>query len=162
MPRPGFRPPMTLAVFILVVLGCGVAIGFSCPPGEWYTRLSKPKFNPPNWAFAPAWTVLYLLIAVAGWRTWEHDASLAFAVWLAQLTVNFAWSPTFFRAHRGEAALALILALFALILAFIGLQWNADRIAALLFVPYGAWIAFATALNAALLRLNPAALHRGA
>ena len=152
---------MLLALFILVVLGCGIAIGFICRPGEWYARLAKPSFNPPNWAFAPAWTMLYVLVAIAGWRTWEHGTRAAFAVWLAQLLVNFAWSPTFFRAHRGDVALALILALFALILAFIGLQWEADRTAALLFVPYAAWVAFASALNAALLRLNGVAV-RGA
>jgi benzodiazapine receptor len=152
---------MLLAFFIVLVLGCGTAIGFICPPGEWYARLAKPSFNPPNWAFAPAWTVLYVLIAIAGWRTWEHGTRAAFAVWLAQLIVNFAWSPTFFRAHRGDVALALILALLALILAFIGLQWEADRTAALLFVPYAAWVAFASALNAALLRLNGAAVRGG-
>ncbi len=150
---------MLLAVFIILVLGCGIAIGFACPPGEWYARLAKPSFNPPHWAFAPAWTVLYVLIAIAGWRTWEHGTSTAFAVWIAQLAVNFAWSPAFFRAHRGDLALVLIVALLALILAFIGLQWNADRTAALLFAPYAAWVAFASLLNAALLRLNGAALR---
>ena len=149
-----------LAVFIIVVLGCGIAIGYACPPGEWHARLAKPSFNPPNWAFGPVWTVLYVLIAIAGWRTWNAGATPAFAVWVAQMICNFAWSPTFFRAHRGDFALALIVALLVLILAFIGLQWNADRVAALLFVPYAAWVAYATALNAALLRLNPAALRR--
>jgi tryptophan-rich sensory protein len=105
--------------------------------------------------------VLYGLIAIAGWRTWDAGAGAAFAVWLAQLIVNFAWSPTFFRAHRGDIALALIVVLLALILAFIGLQWNADRIAAMLFLPYAAWVAFAATLNAALLRLNGDAV-RGA
>jgi tryptophan-rich sensory protein len=152
---------MVLALFIIPVLGCGIAIGFLCPPGEWYARLAKPSFNPPNWLFAPAWTVLYGLIAIAGWRTWDAGAGAAFAVWLAQLIVNFAWSPAFFRAHRGDIALALIVVLLALILAFIGLQWNADRIAAMLFLPYAAWVAFAATLNAALLRLNGDAV-RGA
>jgi translocator protein len=150
---------MTLGIFILVVLGCGTAIGYGCPPGQWYARLAKPRFNPPNWAFAPAWTVLYLLIAVAGWRTWEHGANVAFGVWLAQLAINFAWSPTFFRAHRGDAALVLIVALLALILLFIGLQWSGDRPAALLFVPYAVWVAFASVLNAAVLHLNSAELR---
>jgi translocator protein len=150
---------MTLALFILIVLGCGSAIGFACPPGDWYARLKKPPFNPPNWLFAPAWSVLYVLIATAGWRAWQDGASAAFAVWLAQLIVNFAWSPTFFRAHRGDLALTLIVALLGLIFAFIGLQWSADRTAALLFVPYAAWVGFASALNAALLRLNADALR---
>ncbi len=145
---------MTLVIFFVFVLGCGIAIGFACPPGEWYARLKKPSFNPPNWAFAPAWTILYVLIAIAGWRTWEDGENSAFTVWLAQLGVNYGWSPTFFRAHRGGLALALILILLALILAFIGLQWNVDRSAALLFIPYAAWVAYASTLNAMLLRLN--------
>lgn len=150
---------MTLTLFILIVIGCGIAIGFVCPPGEWYARLNKPSFNPPSWIFAPAWTVLYVLIAIAGWRTWEAGASVAFAIWLAQLLVNYCWSPTFFRAHRGALALALIVILLVLILAFIGLQWNADRPAALLFVPYAAWVVFASTLNAMLLRLNATELR---
>jgi translocator protein len=150
---------MTLGLFIILVLSCGIAIGFACPPGEWYARLVKPSFNPPDWAFAPAWTVLYVLIAIAGWRTWEDAARVPFAVWLAQLIVNFAWSPAFFRAHRGDVALALIVALLALILAFIGLQWRTDRTAALLFVPYAAWVTYASLLNAAILKLNASALR---
>lgn len=86
---------MSLAIFIFIVVGCGVGIGFVCPPGEWYARLKKPSFNPPNWGFAPAWTILYVLIAIAGWRTWEDGASLAFSVWVAQLVVNYGWCPRF-------------------------------------------------------------------
>jgi tryptophan-rich sensory protein len=145
---------MSLTLFILSVLGCGILIGFLCPPGQWYARLKKPSFNPPDWAFAPAWTLLYVLIAIAGWRTWENGAPLTFSVWIIQLLVNYSWSPLFFRAHRAGLALALILVLLALIAVFIALQWNADRLAALLFIPYAAWVAFASTLNAALLRLN--------
>jgi benzodiazapine receptor len=145
---------MHLILFILVVLSCGIGIGFFCQPGEWYARLKKPSFNPPNWAFAPAWTILYMMIAIAGWRTWEYGANLAFTVWLLQLVVNYSWSPAFFRMHRGGLALALIVVLLALIFVFIALQWNTDRTAAVLFIPYAAWVAFASALNAMLLRLN--------
>lgn len=145
---------MSLILFILVVLGWGIGIGFFCQPGEWYARLKKPSFNPPNWAFAPAWTILYVLIAIAGWRTWEDGANLAFTVWLSQLAVNYGWSPVFFRMHRARLALALIVILLALIFVFIALQWHADRTAALLFIPYAGWVAFASMLNAMLLRLN--------
>jgi benzodiazapine receptor len=145
---------MSFALFILVVLGCGIGIGFFCQPGEWYARLKKPSFNPPNWVFAPAWTILYVLIAIAGWRTWEDGATLAFTVWLVQLAVNYGWSPTFFRMHRAGLALGLIVILLALIFLFIALQWNVDRTAALLFIPHAVWVAFASTLNAMLLRLN--------
>jgi tryptophan-rich sensory protein len=142
---------MSLTIFILLVFGCGIAIGFVCPPGEWYARLKKPSFNPPTWVFAPAWTILYVLIAIAGWRTWEDGVSLAFIVWVAQLGVNYGWSPTFFRAPRWACSYVDPHPTRAV---FIRLQWNADRLSALLFIPYAVWVAFASTLNAGLLLLN--------
>ncbi len=61
----------SLILFLVLVLGGGLAIGFLTAPGEWYAGLGKPGFNPPNWLFAPVWMVLYVLIAVAGWRVWR-------------------------------------------------------------------------------------------
>jgi benzodiazapine receptor len=61
---------VTLALFLILVLGGGTLMGASNIPGPWYEALQKPWFNPPNWLFGPAWTVLYILIAIAGWRTW--------------------------------------------------------------------------------------------
>jgi tryptophan-rich sensory protein len=75
-------------------------------------------------------------------------------IWWAQLVLNFAWSPVFFAAHRIGAALALILLLLAAIIAFIATAWRMDAPAAWMFVPYAMWVAFASALNAAILALN--------
>ena len=55
------------------MLGGGLVIGFLNAPGEWYAGLAKPAFNPPGWIFGPVWTVLYVLIAIAGWRVWQRD-----------------------------------------------------------------------------------------
>jgi tryptophan-rich sensory protein len=143
-----------LALFLVLTLGGGIAIGFTSPPGNWYAQLRKPAFNPPNRAFAPAWTILYILIAIAGWRTWVDGPGIALALWAVQLALNFAWSPTFFRAHRPRTALAIVLALLATIVVFIAVQAQRDLPAALLFVPYAAWVAFASLLNASILRLN--------
>ncbi|MGB2656597.1 MAG: TspO/MBR family protein [Pseudolabrys sp.] len=149
------RPYFTLALFILLVLGGGTLIGLMTLPGEWYAGLAKPPFNPPNWIFAPVWTLLYIMVAVAGWRTWQRGPrSAAMAVWFIQLALNFVWSPVFFGAHRISAALAVIVALLATIIAFIVMAWPRDRIAALLFAPYAAWVGFATLLNGALWYLN--------
>ncbi len=145
------RRIVTFALFIALVLGGGILIGVLTPPDQWYAALAKPPFNPPGWIFAPAWTLLYILIAVAGWRTWQRGPrSAAMAVWCVQLALNFLWSPVFFGAHRPGAALFVVAALLATILAFIAMRWPRDRIAALCFTPYAAWVAFATLLNGAI------------
>jgi tryptophan-rich sensory protein len=110
--------------------------------------LAKPSFNPPPWVFAPVWVVLYALIALAGWRSFERDtAGWPMRLWWAQLGLNFLWPPVFFAAHRIALALVVILLLLAAILAFSALSWRRDRVSAWLFVPYAAWVAFASVLE---------------
>ena len=146
---------LALVLFLLLVVGGGLAIGFLTAPGDWYAALAKPSFNLPAWLFAPVWTVLYVMIAVAGWRTFERDRrSRPMNLWWAQLVLNFLWSPTFFAAHQIGFALVVVLLLLAAILAFIAVSWRQDRVAAWLFVPYAAWVGFASALNASILVLN--------
>lgn len=145
----------SLVVFLLLVLGGGLLIGYATLPGAWYASLVKPPFNPPNWVFGPVWSLLYILIAVAGWRTWrQQPGNGAMRVWAAQLVLNFLWSPTFFGAKIMGLALVVILFLLASILLFITRVWSRDRLSAWLFVPYAAWVAFATLLNASLFWLN--------
>jgi len=146
---------LTLVLFVALVLGGGTLIGLMTPPGKWYAGLAKPSFNPPNWIFAPVWTLLYIMVAVVGWRTWQHSPrSAAMAVWFIQLALNFVWSPAFFGAHRIGAAQVIVVALLTTIIVFIVMRWPRDRAAALLFMPYAAWVAFATLLNGALWYLN--------
>ncbi len=149
------HPAVRLALFLVLCVGGGLFLGATNLPGGWYASLAKPFFNPPNGIFAPVWTVLYILIAVAGWRTFQRDRNgRAMALWWAQLAFNFAWSPLFFGAHQVLAALVVVLGMLGTILAFIAVQWNGDRVAALLFVPYALWVSFASPLNAAILVLN--------
>ena len=146
---------LRLALFVVLVVGTGFATGVLNQPGGWYAALAKPWFNPPNWIFAPVWSIIYLLVAIAGWRTWERDrTSVAMTLWWAQMALNFAWSPIFFTAHLPAAALAVISMLLAAILAFIARQRSDDRISAALFVPYAAWVSFASILNFEIVRLN--------
>jgi tryptophan-rich sensory protein len=92
-----------LILFLILVIGGGLAIGFLTAPGEWYAALAKPDFNPPNWLFAPVWTLLYILIAIAGWRVFERNRNgWPMKLWWAQLVLNFLWSPIFF-ARTGSA-----------------------------------------------------------
>lgn len=145
----------TRVAFLLLVLGGGILIGTLTAPGAWYTALEKPPFNPPNWIFGPVWTALYVLIAMAGWRQFESDRSgAAMRLWWAQLGLNFLWSPAFFVLQRPWLAFAIIFALLVVILAFLRRAWGRDWVSAWAFVPYLAWVAFASALNLSIAILN--------
>jgi len=139
------------AVFLgAVALTAFVASRFR--PGAWYAALDKPSWTPPDWVFAPVWTLLYASIAFAGWLLWRRSSrrfTPALGVWVAQLVANGAWSWIFFGLHRPGAALADILVLLALVAAFIALTIRSSPASAALFVPYALWVAFAAALNAA-------------
>ncbi len=145
------------AVLCLAVAAAGGAVT-ATSVGTWYAGLAKPAFNPPNWVFGPVWTALYLMMAFAGWRVWRRlrarEVRLALGAWALQLALNLGWSFVFFGARLIGAALAEIALLLAAILATAVLFWRIDRVAGALFVPYAAWVAFATALNAALWHLN--------
>ncbi|WP_374632763.1 TspO/MBR family protein [Ferrovibrio sp.] len=151
MPRP-----IPLIAFILLVVGGGLLIGSQTLPGPWYAELQKPVFNPPNWLFGPVWTLLYLLIAIAGWQCWRYiRSSLAMRLWWLQLALNFIWSPVFFGMQSIGGALIIVLLLLLAVAAFIMAAWRPHRPAALLFLPYLAWVAFAALLNGSLFLLNP-------
>jgi tryptophan-rich sensory protein len=146
---------LTYIVFIAVVLGGGLLIGINNVPGEWYQSLAKPAFNPPNWVFAPVWSILYVMIGVVGARTWlAYRRTMAMRLWFAQLILNFAWSPLFFGWRDPSSALIVILGLLVAVIGFMVASWRQDRTASLLFVPYLAWVGFATALNTAIVMLN--------
>ncbi len=150
------RALVALVVFMVLVIGVGVLIGVSNTPDAWYEALQKPPFNPPNWVFGPVWLALYVLIAIAGWRVFQRDAlSLPLGLWAGQMLLNWIWSPVWFTAHQLWTAFAIIAVLLVVILAFIGVTWRRDRVAALLFVPYAAWVAFAATLNLSIAILNP-------
>ena len=146
---------IALLAFILLTVGGGLLIGVATAPGDWYAGLQKPPFNPPNWVFGPVWTVLYILIAIAGWRIWRRDPhGAAMKFWIAQLALNFIWSPLFFSAHLPGAAFVVIIALLVVILAVIMLTLDRERVSAWLLVPYALWVAFAALLNASIWWLN--------
>ena len=145
----------SLILFIALVVGGGISIGILTGPGEWYANLLKPWFNPPNWIFGPVWTVLYIFIAISGWRVWSHGSDLfANQLWAIQLVLNFLWSPTFFVAERPGWALFIISALLIIVLVFVRRVWTVDRLSSALFVPYAMWVSFAATLNASIFFLN--------
>ena len=124
----------------------------------WYDGLEKPSFTPPDALFGPVWTILYILIAVAGVRLWRSEPGAArtnaLRLWAVQLVLNGLWSPLFFGAKRPAAALVVILLMLVAIAATMQQARRADRAAAWMLSPYLLWVAFATLLNAAIVRLN--------
>ena len=150
----------SLAVFLLAVAGAAV-VGSRFRPGAWYAALAKPAWTPPDWLFAPVWTLLYVAIAVAGWLIWrgggEGRRSAALGLWAAQLLLNAAWSWLFFGLHRPGMAFGEIVVLWLAILGFAVAAWPLSRVATALFVPYALWVGYAAALTLAIWRLNPAA-----
>ena len=149
------RSLIVLALFLMLVVGVGGLIGTATAPGEWYAGLEKPPFNPPNWVFGPVWFVLYVLIAIAGWRTFlDQPNGLGMKLWAGQMVLNWLWSPLWFGLNQTWLAFTVIIGILALILCFIGERWNRDRWAAGLFVPYAAWVGFASLLNLSIALLN--------
>jgi benzodiazapine receptor len=156
-PKLAKRRP--LLFFLLVTLAVGASASVFTEPNiaTWYAGLAHPSFAPPNWMFAPVWTTLYVLMAVAAWRVWRITGtrSLEIGTYAAQLLFNFAWSAIFFAAHQIGPAFMEICALLVLILATTILFWRRDRVAGLLFLPYLVWTGFAAVLNDAFWALNP-------
>lgn len=148
---------LSLLVFLALVAAAAIT-GSQFMPGDWYMALKKPDWTPPGWLFGPVWTVLYIMIAVAGWLVWRKEGfSLILTLWLVQLIANMAWSWIMFGTHQIGWALLDITLLWLCIAGFIALAWTAHTTAALLFVPYLLWVSFATALNFSIWRLNGAA-----
>ncbi len=121
----------------------------------WYPLLTAPPFTPPNWVFAPVWTLLYAVIGVSGWLVWLRPGSRrALRMWGWQLAANAAWSPAFFGVRNPGLALLVIAAMLATTVATIGMFYRRRPLAAWLLLPYLAWTLYAAYLNAGFWWLN--------
>jgi tryptophan-rich sensory protein len=154
------RVPTLAKTGLAVGATASVGAAATAPASRWYQELSKPRWQPPPSAFRPVWSTLYSLLALAGARALDRAAgeerSRFLRTYAASLALNAGWSMVFFRAKRPGAALGEILALDAANLALLRRAWRIDRAAGLAVVPYVAWTAFATALNASIARRNRA------
>ena len=156
------RLKSALVLIALLAISFGVAaLGSIATAGNvdgWYASAEKAPWNPPNWLFGPAWTLLYTLMSVAAWLTWRRGGSLK--LYVIQLVLNAIWTPVFFGLYPVIGApalwiaLVIILALDVAVLLTMLSFWRASKLAAWLLVPYWAWVLFATTLNAALAILN--------
>jgi tryptophan-rich sensory protein len=155
--RKGLRGLLGLLVALALCFGAA-ASGALFPPGEWYLGLERPALTPPSWVFGPAWTTLYVLMALAAWLVWrERGLSAArgpLALFVLQLALNATWSALFFGAHAMGWALAEIVVLWLCIGATALAFRRVRPLAGWLLVPYLLWVAFATWLNLGFWRLN--------
>lgn len=148
---------LLLAVFEVASFAAA-APGVIFRPGAWYQQLDKPRWRPPDWLFAPVWTVLYASIGLSGWLVLIEagiaGAALPLGVYAVQLLLNAAWTPIFFGLHRPGLAVVEIVLLWAAILVTIIVFYPVNAVAALLLAPYLAWVSFAAALNMSIWRRN--------
>lgn len=124
----------------------------------WYAGLEKPSFNPPVWVFQPAWSFIYLLIAISLFLIWNaprtRHHTRAYIAFSVQLALNVLWSVVFFGLHQIGISLAVIIAMWLAIAVCVIAFWPIRKAAAILLLPYLGWVAFATALNYAIWQLN--------
>ncbi|HNP31765.1 MAG TPA: tryptophan-rich sensory protein [Flavobacterium sp.] len=149
---------------VLVVLVC-VSLGFLSgmvtrdSVTTWYPTLIKPFFNPPNWIFAPVWTLLYIMMGIAAGLVWTSDSDekaikKALGFFVIQFGLNALWSYIFFGLHNTMLALIEIIVLLLLIYDTYTAFKKIDKTAGMLLLPYLAWVGFATILNASIWWLN--------
>jgi len=150
---------ITLAVLVCLLIGFLSGFATQSSVNDWYVTLEKPSFNPPNWIFAPVWTVLYILMGIAAGIVWAkglHHLWVKTALYhfVFQLLLNGAWSIVFFGLKSPFWALVIILALLVLLVLTIKWFRIVSRVAAFLLIPYLIWVCFATLLNYKIWELN--------
>jgi len=155
------RKALGILVFVVICELAGVIGSVATAPSipGWFAGLAKPAFNPPNWVFAPVWTILYALMGLAAYLVYgkgpgERRVRRALAVFVLQLVLNVLWSVVFFGAHQILGAVVVIVILWVLILVTILLFSRISRAAAYLLVPYILWVSFAAVLNISFYVLN--------
>ncbi|MBS0374665.1 MAG: tryptophan-rich sensory protein [Proteobacteria bacterium] len=128
--------------------------------GPWYWALHVPPWKPPDWAFGPAWTVVFTGSAISAVRAWRASRTRGarrglIGLWLLNAALNVGWSVLFFRWRRPDAAFIEAFALWLSIAALMVHAWRRDRTAALLLLPYLGWVSLATCLTGTIAALNP-------
>lgn len=159
MPPPfsPLRSAATLAGWVLLCFSAA-ASGASISTGGWYEQLRKPDWNPPSWIFAPVWSALYTMMAVAAWLVWRRggwrEQRWPLGCFLLQWFLNALWTPLFFGLHLPGIAFVEILLLWGALVVTAVWFWRVRPVAGVLLLPYLAWVSFAAFLNFTLWRLN--------
>jgi benzodiazapine receptor len=159
-PQRGVGSVLVLALLVVVNFVVGALGGLSTASGVdgWYADAEKVPWTPPNGVFAPAWSVLYVLMGVSAWLVWRRGgwapARTALTLYVVQLALNAAWTPIFFSGRLVWVALGIIVALEVVLVATAIAFWKHSRVASWLLGPYLTWVAFATTLNLGIAVLN--------
>lgn len=158
-----------LCLLIVAAIAVGGSLASASNTEGWYLEVEKVPWNPPNWLFGPAWTVLYVIIALVGFLIWRagfvgggrpNAAARTLRIYALQLVLNAAWTPIFFAGYPvfGQpawwVAMGVILALVATVIWLMASAVKWSRVATLLLIPYLLWLLFASSLNAGIIVLN--------
>lgn len=161
-PHRPLQLPALAGWLVLTFIFAAIGAFASSSAAEFYQQLDQPAWAPPPWLFGPAWSALYLLMAIAAWRVQRASAAgsarAELTLYTVQLAFNALWTWLFFSWHMGAVAFAEILLLWLMIAATIRAFWRRDRWAGLLLVPYIAWVSFATCLCYSIWQRNPGVL----
>ena len=153
---PASKKPTLIAVLLVLVVG-GIG-GAATEIGPWYLQLVKPSWQPPDWAFGPVWTLLYITTSIAGVRAWRngdsHEQKYFLAAVLMNCVLNVLWSVLFFKLHRPDLALMEVGALWLSVLILTVLPWSYSRASTWLMVPHLFWVSTAAGLNLSIVKLN--------
>lgn len=153
--------PLALIINIIIPLSVGAIAGWGTAKSvkTWYPTLIKPSFNPPNWLFAPVWTILYILIGVAAYLVWINRSKIihfprTVAIYFIQLILNLAWSFIFFYLHEVGFALAEIILLLIFTIVNAVIFYRINKWAGFIYIPYILWVSFASFLTFNIFLLN--------
>ncbi|MBW6441818.1 tryptophan-rich sensory protein [Patescibacteria group bacterium] len=150
----------TYISFIIICQLAGIIGSLFTTPAirGWYTGITKPSFNPPNWLFAPVWTTLFVLMGISVSMIWLSEKNelrkKALVIFFIQLVLNTLWSIIFFGMENPMLAFYEIIILWFAILYTIILFWKIKKPAAILLIPYILWVSFAAVLNLSIALLN--------
>ncbi|MEI8373855.1 MAG: TspO/MBR family protein [Planctomycetota bacterium] len=154
------HPYLGLVLFLAICFAAaGIGGAVTTPKiATWYATLAKPTWNPPNWIFGPVWSALYFGMAVAAWLVWRQagftGAKFPWILFGTQLVLNVLWSCIFFGLENPGLAFVEVVLLWTTIAATMILFWLRSSVAGILFLPYLAWVSFASVLNFTIWRLN--------
>ncbi|MFM8454172.1 MAG: TspO/MBR family protein [Gammaproteobacteria bacterium] len=144
---------ISLIVWIGTLIAIGGVIGSFTKPeiSAWYSTLHRSTLTPPNYVFPIAWTILYGIIGACGWLIWGASVfpklSIIKTLYVAQLILNWSWTPLFFHYHLTGLSLVVLVVMDILVCALICIAYRRMRAVSLLLIPYLSWILFATYLN---------------